>query len=325
MFTKEQEDFITEKIKEQWSYAKIANTIGLDRRKVSAWCKQNNLESYNAKTKKSIYDTWAEDKKELFVEMFTKKEYGCYVYTYKDILKIFTDIKDRGTIQNIALKLGYIREEAYKLHSKDLTYEQRKFIIDNNDNMTVQEMARKLNFNDRTVDDFLKSQGITPNRENPKFKKDLMLQIPEFKQDYEDLTLSISYVSNKWNLNEKTVATWRKQDFGDYMYKICATIKRTRPEKEFEDILFDLEIPYFYQWRIDPWKIDYYLGNKICIEIDGSFWHELDNVIEKDKRKIEDLESKGYTVIRFSEEEIYNEKEKVIQKLKEITPFKIKE
>ena len=325
--TQEQEKFITEKIKENWTYKRISEELNIDRRKISNWCAKNNLKSTAAKRKNnlSVLDKWSKERRELFVAMYTDINYGCYKYTYSDLLKEFTEFKDRNSIQNTALRLGLKREEKYTLHYNALNYEQRKYIIDNNDNKNVYEISIDLQIKERTVIDFLKSQGIEPNRVNPRYKKDILLKNPNFKKDYEDLTLSCSYVSSKWNLNSKTIVEWRKQDYGDYMHRINGTLKRTRPEVEFEDILIALEVPYFYQWKIDKWTIDYYLGHKICIEIDGIFWHSIDRVKEKDTRKIKDLNDKGYTVINFTEDEIYNEKEKVITTIKEILPFKVKD
>lgn len=324
--TQEQEKFITEKIKEGWTYKRISQELNIDSRKVSNWCTKNNLKSIAAKRKNNLsaLDKWPKERRELFVSMYTDIEYGCYKYTYKDLLKEFTEFKDRGSIQNTALKLGLKREEKYTLHYNALNYQQRKYIVENNSNKNVYEISTELQLSERTVVDFLKSQNIEPNRAHPRYKKDIMLKNPKFKKDYEDLTLSCSYVSSKWSLDPKTVIDWRKQDYGDYMHRVSAAMKRTRPEVEFEDMLVELEVPYFYQWKIDKWTIDYYLGHKICIEIDGVFWHGLENVVEKDARKIKDLNNKGYTVINFTEDEIYNEKEKVIATIKKILPFKVK-
>ena len=64
--------------------------------------------------------------------------------------------------------------------------------------------------------------------------------------------------------------------------------------------------------------------NKKDLERNIKLPENLENVVEKDARKIKDLNNKGYTVINFTEDEIYNEKEKVITTIKKILPFKVK-
>ena len=84
--TQEQEKFITEKIKENWTYKRISEELNIDRRKISNWCAKNNLKSTAAKRKNnlSVLDKWSKERRELFVSMYTDIDYGCYKYTYSD-------------------------------------------------------------------------------------------------------------------------------------------------------------------------------------------------------------------------------------------------
>ena len=58
------------------------------------------------------------------------------------------------------------------------------------------------------------------------------------------------------------------------------------------------------------------LKYKLIIEIDGKYHQEAEQVI-KDTQRTQYLEQKGYTVIRFTNEEIFNHMEDVIKKIKE--------
>ena len=58
------------------------------------------------------------------------------------------------------------------------------------------------------------------------------------------------------------------------------------------------------------------LKHKLIIEIDGKYHQEAEQVI-KDTQRTQYLEQKGYTVIRFTNEEIFNHMEDVIKKIKE--------
>ena len=58
------------------------------------------------------------------------------------------------------------------------------------------------------------------------------------------------------------------------------------------------------------------LKHKLIIEIDGKYHQEAEQVI-KDTQRTQYLEQKGYTVIRFTNEEVFNHMEDVIKKIKE--------
>ena len=58
------------------------------------------------------------------------------------------------------------------------------------------------------------------------------------------------------------------------------------------------------------------LKYKLIVEIDGKY-HFIDEQIIKDEERTRDLEQWGYRVIRFTNEEIFNHREKVIKKIKE--------
>lgn len=45
---------------------------------------------------------------------------------------------------------------------------------------------------------------------------------------------------------------------------------------------------------------DFFIEPNICLYADGDYWHKLENVIKRDKKINEDLEKKGYKVIRIS-------------------------
>lgn len=57
------------------------------------------------------------------------------------------------------------------------------------------------------------------------------------------------------------------------------------------------------------------LKHKLIIEIDGKYHQEAEQVI-KDTQRTQYLEQKGYTVIRFTNEEVFNHMEDVINKIK---------
>jgi very-short-patch-repair endonuclease len=57
-------------------------------------------------------------------------------------------------------------------------------------------------------------------------------------------------------------------------------------------------------------------SNRICVEVDGDYWHSLPKRIVQDKRKDTFLTNRGYKVIRIKECEIYSDVSACINKIK---------
>lgn len=84
-------------------------------------------------------------------------------------------------------------------------------------------------------------------------------------------------------------------------------------------------IGYEFQHPVRRWILDFaFPKRKVAVEADGSYWHSLPNVIEKDARKDRDLARRGWTVLRFGEDEI-NESpsdcvDRIVEHLDSLTP-----
>lgn len=64
-------------------------------------------------------------------------------------------------------------------------------------------------------------------------------------------------------------------------------------------------IKYAKEFSISRWTIDIAFPEyRIAVEADGSYWHGLKNVKEKDRRKDKDLKQRGWTILHFREDEI---------------------
>jgi very-short-patch-repair endonuclease len=103
-------------------------------------------------------------------------------------------------------------------------------------------------------------------------------------------------------------------------------------EDDFAQILDMLEMQYIKQFYVREIKgiYDFKIkGKNILIEVDGDYWHCNPNIdkcktptqqwhfdnLERDKRKNEWAELNGYTLLRFWEHDINNNRLEVIQKL----------
>lgn len=92
-----------------------------------------------------------------------------------------------------------------------------------------------------------------------------------------------------------------------YQMKYQNPKKRTTIEIAMKSALEKLNISFDEQFKIGNYLPDFVIHEyKIVIECDGDYWHSLERVKKRDKRKDKYLKSKGWKVIRFSETNINN-------------------
>lgn len=98
----------------------------------------------------------------------------------------------------------------------------------------------------------------------------------------------------------------------------------------FADILIGMGVDHIHQYHVDGFDYDFYIPSKnLLIEIDGDYWHgnpsvftELNNMQKKnrglDKLKNIHADKRNFTLIRFWENDIRNNRIQIIQKLIDI-------
>ena len=74
----------------------------------------------------------------------------------------------------------------------------------------------------------------------------------------------------------------------------------------FARFLSEHGIKYEHNKKISYFYPDFLLMKKIIVEVDGTYWHSSKRKKRYDKRRQRFLEGKGYTVIRLSDTEIYD-------------------
>ena len=104
-----------------------------------------------------------------------------------------------------------------------------------------------------------------------------------------------------------TVRTKRSNQ--KYCSRSCRTIgigkTESYIEKAFAAALISIDLPYYSQYALGPYTIDFAIPEKhIAIECDGDYWHSLPACIKRDRRKDKYLSNLGWRVLRFSETEI---------------------
>lgn len=122
------------------------------------------------------------------------------------------------------------------------------------------------------------------------------------------------------------------ENLAKYRTKILKNRGMTKPEKSMRDILKGtIGVKFKYQKLVGGYYYDFHIiGTNILIEVDGDFWHckpgskyeipvmkEQVTNIENDKIKNEVAKSNGYTLLRFWESDIQNNRLHIMKTLVE--------
>jgi len=92
--------------------------------------------------------------------------------------------------------------------------------------------------------------------------------------------------------------------------------KDTSIELKIEQELKNQSIPYMKQAPVEKIAlVDFLLPNKIIIQCDGDYWHNLPKVKKRDMNQDFGFWFKGYKIFRFSESEIKKSARKCILKM----------
>lgn len=87
-------------------------------------------------------------------------------------------------------------------------------------------------------------------------------------------------------------------------------------ERAVKEILEELDVAYVKEKKIDKYSIDFYLGFKCCIEVQGHYWHSKPKRVEADKRKLDTLTNLGYKVLYIWDNELDIAKGKILEFMK---------
>jgi len=122
------------------------------------------------------------------------------------------------------------------------------------------------------------------------------------------------------------------ENLAKYRTKILTNRGMTKPEKIMKDILKGaIGVKYKYQKQVGGYHYDFHIRDtNILIEVDGDFWHckpgskyeipkmkEQVSNMENDKVKDEVAKSNGYTLLRFWESDIQENRLSVVKRLVE--------
>jgi very-short-patch-repair endonuclease len=128
-------------------------------------------------------------------------------------------------------------------------------------------------------------------------------------------------LKEKWDSGEfdyqRSLLSKRMKDGGGAKARKACGGRKTRPEMIFESYLKDKGIDYKYDEMVGNHATDFVVG-KYAIEIDGNYWHNLENQKVKDEEINKMLTDNGYKVIRFWENEVLKDDNKIKNFLNQI-------
>lgn len=294
-FTDSQIELIYNGIEEGKSMTLIAKELNVYPQIIQTFCKNNDLKSKQCENK------WSLEEDELLKSVYVSSD-----FTMEDIMDKLKRTKDSVQCRAKELKI----KRPYML-----TDVEKKFIDDNYSIKTIQSIATSLKRKRDTIVAYMKSK----NYESMESKLDRYLKNEDFSKDFCNPQLSGAYVARKHGFNDSYITLQRKKRIGSFKQMTNTFLCKSVAEMDFEDILEELNMSYFYEHKIDKWKVDYYLGFNVIVEIQGAYWHSLEKVKEKDSRKFKELKDLGYTVIEIQEEELKNKesvKETIVKTFK---------
>lgn len=276
------------------SIRQMAAALGRDRSVVKRIIAEYNIyvapHQKDDDMKKRSY--WGETKINKLKQFYTSE-----LYSIDDICSYFK--MSKLCITNKAADLNLVKTP-YKEYSK----EELDYIKEHSSSNSLKAISEYLGRPQWSVAQKLADIGVGSLIHRIRIRPNTI----EFDEDLGNPALSHAVVARKYNVGVSTIVKWRKETFGSWKRLVDTYLCKSTAEIDFEDkILVPLKLCYQYEYKVQKWKLDYYLGFNVLIEVQGEYWHSLEKVKDKDQRKKEELEKLGYSIIYIAEEDLKNE------------------
>lgn len=198
-----------------------------------------------------------------------------------------------STLNRYARKLGIKKTLKSKWTQDKLDW------LKDNYNLPYKELREYLELDDETIRCKINELGLKRYSKYASGKCSSLLNDTDFLADLYDQRLVAREISEKWDISQSRVLQLRKDN--NIKTKINFLEHSSDLELRVKLILDKLDVCYQEERREGRYHIDFYLGYRICLEVQGSYWHKNR---EADNRKKAYLESLGYTVIYLWEKDI---------------------
>lgn len=165
-----------------------------------------------------------------------------------------------------------------------------------NYNRPYSELESYLSLDSETIRIKLRHLNITRTTKYKPFKIDP--NDLDFWADIDSPKLTAPEIVDKYkkyNIGVSTIHSYRKKR--GIKLQINTLSSESSAEREVRKILDSLDIAYIQEKRVDNYSIDFYLGFKGCIEVQGRYWHSKHDRVISDSNKLTKLTNMGYKVL----------------------------
>lgn len=119
-----------------------------------------------------------------------------------------------------------------------------------------------------------------------------------------------------YEISCSTVHVYRRKR--EIKLQINTKASESSSERFVRDILERLDLAFIQEKKIEKYSVDFYLGCKACIEVQGHYWHSKPKRKLADERKLAILESLGYTVLYIWDNEFETAESKILDYVKSL-------
>jgi very-short-patch-repair endonuclease/AraC-like DNA-binding protein len=192
-----------------------------------------------------------------------------------------------------------------KVRKQFVTDQQMLIIREMAENqLSIKQIIEKTGLGKETIRKIMRSFDIPTYHTRIKDLEDK----EAFFKDLGNPRYSAPDLRRKYGVSDGAIHKWRRKIYGEFKLQLHTTEHLSDLEMQMVEILEELDLAYIPQKKIDKWTVDFYLGQKTILEVDG-YYHDKNKVQEKDSRKLKDLRSKGYQIITISYSEFENKEQ----------------
>ena len=192
-----------------------------------------------------------------------------------------------------------------------------------NYNKSYKELCKYLEIGDETIRLKIKELGLERTTKYRPFK--LNMEDQEFLSDLDNPRLTapdiVSKYKNSYGISESRI--WQLRKKRGIKLQVNTLSRESIAESRVRKVLDELDLAYIKEKHIGKYHIDFYLGQHLCIEVQGNYWHSKPKRILTDKRKKDFLENLGYKILYINESDIPKSREKILEFTKLGSPYTV--
>lgn len=253
----------------------------------------------------------------MYVKNFTKEQEAYIREEYlKGEMTVAEIAKEVGvnpsTLSRKANRMGLRKTRKTKWKQSDIDW------LKDNYNLNYKVLNKHLQMDNETIRLKILELGLERDSKYRPFKIDMT--DAEFLSDLDNPRLSapdiVQKYKDKYGIGESRIHQLRKES--GLKLQINTLERTSSAEAKVMEILDELDIVYNKEKRVGRYSIDLYLGMKICIEVQGEYWHNKPDRKATDERKRKYLEKRGYRILYLWENQLENAKEDIVRYLKNL-------